>query len=57
MNDAVEEILRRVTPISHFNRTATEDTQVRGGYVARVELETIFRTCSPASSGSRSPAR
>jgi len=28
--DAVEEILRWVSPISHFTRTATEDTEVRG---------------------------
>jgi cytochrome P450 len=25
----VEEILRRVSPISHFTRTATEDTEIR----------------------------
>jgi cytochrome P450 len=28
--DAVEEILRWVSPISHFTRTATEDYEVRG---------------------------
>jgi cholest-4-en-3-one 26-monooxygenase len=28
--DAVEEILRWVSPISHFTRTATEDAEVRG---------------------------
>jgi cholest-4-en-3-one 26-monooxygenase len=28
--DAVEEVLRWVSPISHFTRTATEDTEVRG---------------------------
>ena len=28
--DAVEEILRWVSPISHFTRTATEDVEVRG---------------------------
>jgi len=30
LSDAVEEILRWVTPISHFTRTATEDCEVRG---------------------------
>ena len=30
MPDAVEEILRWVSPISHFTRTATEDCEVRG---------------------------
>jgi cytochrome P450 len=30
MPDAVEEILRWVSPIIHFTRTATEDSQVRG---------------------------
>jgi cytochrome P450 len=30
LQDAVEEILRWVTPISHFTRTATEDCEVRG---------------------------
>lgn len=30
LSDAVEEILRWVTPISHFTRTATEDCLVRG---------------------------
>jgi cytochrome P450 len=30
LTDAVEEILRWVTPISHFTRTATEDCEVRG---------------------------
>jgi len=30
LSDAVEEILRWVSPISHFTRTATEDCEVRG---------------------------
>jgi cytochrome P450 len=30
VTDAVEELLRWVTPISHFTRTATEDCEVRG---------------------------
>jgi cytochrome P450 len=30
MTDAVEEILRWVTPIIYFTRTATEDCEVRG---------------------------
>ena len=30
LRDAVEEILRWVSPISHFTRTATEDCEVRG---------------------------
>jgi cytochrome P450 len=30
LSDAVEEILRWVSPISHFTRTATEDGEVRG---------------------------
>ena len=32
--DAVEEILRWVTPISHFTRTATEDCEVGGVKIA-----------------------
>jgi cytochrome P450 len=31
--DAVEEILRWVSPISHFTRTATEDCEVRGALI------------------------
>ncbi len=31
--DAVEEILRWVSPISHFTRTATEDCEVRGAKI------------------------
>jgi cholest-4-en-3-one 26-monooxygenase len=34
MPDAVEEILRWVTPISHFTRTATLDCEVRGTKIA-----------------------
>jgi cholest-4-en-3-one 26-monooxygenase len=34
MPDAVEEILRWASPISHFTRTATEDCQVRGTKIA-----------------------
>jgi len=30
LSDAVEEILRWVSPITHFTRTATEDCEVRG---------------------------
>ena len=42
MNDAVEEILRWVTPISHFTRTATEDSEVRGTRIAAGEQVALY---------------
>jgi cholest-4-en-3-one 26-monooxygenase len=40
--DAAEEILRWVSPISHFTRTATEDTEVRGVTIRAGEQVAIF---------------
>lgn len=42
MPDAVEEILRWVTPISHFTRTATEDCEVRGTKIAAGEQVALY---------------
>jgi cholest-4-en-3-one 26-monooxygenase len=35
MGPAIEEILRWATPVYHFRRTATEDTEVRGQAIAK----------------------
>ena len=40
--DAVEEILRWVTPISHFTRTATADCEVRGQTVRAGEQVALY---------------
>ena len=40
--DAVEEILRWVTPIAHFTRTATEDSEVRGVKIRAGEQLALF---------------
>jgi cytochrome P450 len=40
--DAVEEILRWVTPIAHFTRTATEDCEVRGVKIRAGEQLALF---------------
>ena len=40
--DAVEEILRWVTPISHFTRTATEDCEVGGVKIAAGEQVALY---------------
>jgi cytochrome P450 len=40
--DAVEEILRWVSPISHFTRTATEDCEVRGAQVRAGEQVALY---------------
>jgi cholest-4-en-3-one 26-monooxygenase len=40
--DAAEEILRWVSPISHFTRTATEDTEVRGMTIRAGEQVALF---------------
>ena len=40
--DAVEEILRWVTPISHFTRTATEDCEVRGVRIGAGEQLALY---------------
>jgi cytochrome P450 len=40
--DAVEEILRWVTPIAHFTRTATEDSEVRGVKIRAGEELALF---------------
>lgn len=40
--DAVEEILRWVSPISHFTRTATEDCEVRGVQVRAGEQVALY---------------
>jgi cytochrome P450 len=42
MSDAVEEILRWVTPISHFTRTATEDSEVRGTTIRAGEQVALY---------------
>ncbi|HEY4396087.1 MAG TPA: cytochrome P450, partial [Acidimicrobiia bacterium] len=40
--DAVEEILRWVSPISHFTRTATEDCEVRGTKIRAGEQVALY---------------
>jgi cholest-4-en-3-one 26-monooxygenase len=40
--DAVEEILRWVTPISHFTRTATEDSVIRGEEIQAGEQVALY---------------
>jgi cholest-4-en-3-one 26-monooxygenase len=42
LSDAVEEILRWVTPIIHFTRTATEDCEVRGHRIRAGEQVALF---------------
>jgi len=42
LSDAVEEILRWVTPISHFTRTATEDCEVRGEKIRAGEQVALY---------------
>jgi cholest-4-en-3-one 26-monooxygenase len=42
MSDAVEEMLRWVSPIIHFTRMATEDSAVRGVKIAEGERMAIF---------------
>jgi cholest-4-en-3-one 26-monooxygenase len=42
LSDAVEEILRWVSPISHFTRTATEDYQVRGTTIHAGEQVALY---------------
>ena len=40
--DAVEEILRWVTPITHFTRTATEDSELRGQKIRAGEQLALY---------------
>jgi len=42
LTDAVEEILRWVSPITHFTRTATEDCEVRGAKIRAGEQVALF---------------
>jgi cholest-4-en-3-one 26-monooxygenase len=42
MPDAVEEILRWTSPISHFTRTATEDCDVRGTTIRAGEMVALY---------------
>ena len=42
LSDAVEEILRWVSPINHFTRTATEDCEVRGEKIRAGEQVALF---------------
>jgi cytochrome P450 len=42
LSDAVEEILRWVSPIAHFTRTATEDCEVRGAKIRAGEQVAVF---------------
>jgi cytochrome P450 len=42
LTDAVEEILRWVSPISHFTRTATEDSEVRGTVIRAGEQVALY---------------
>ena len=42
LSDAVEEILRWVSPIAHFTRTATEDCEVRGATIRAGEQVALF---------------
>jgi cholest-4-en-3-one 26-monooxygenase len=42
MPDAMEEILRWTSPISHFTRTATEDCDVRGTTIGAGEMVALY---------------
>jgi cholest-4-en-3-one 26-monooxygenase len=42
LSDAVEEILRWVSPITHFTRTATEDSEVRGEKIRAGDQVALF---------------
>jgi cytochrome P450 len=42
LSDAVEEILRWVSPITHFTRTATEDCELRGEKIRAGEQLALF---------------
>ncbi len=42
LSDAMEEILRWVSPISHFTRTATEDCEVRGVKIATGQQVALY---------------
>lgn len=42
LGDAVEEILRWVTPISHFTRTATQDYELRGRTIRAGEQVALY---------------
>jgi cytochrome P450 len=42
LGDAVEEILRWVTPITHFTRTATEDCEIRGQKIREGDEVALF---------------
>ncbi len=42
LSDAVEEILRWVSPISHFTRVATEDCEVRGAKIRAGEQVALY---------------
>ncbi len=42
LSDAVEEILRWVSPISHFTRIATEDCDVRGAKIRAGEQMALY---------------
>lgn len=42
LGDAVEEILRWVSPISHFTRVATEDCEVRGARIRAGEQVALY---------------
>jgi cytochrome P450 len=39
---AIEEMLRYVTPVIHFRRTATRDTEIRGQRIAAEEKVVVF---------------
>lgn len=41
---AVEEMLRWVTPVNHFRRTATQDTEVRGVPIKKGDKVVVFHT-------------
>ena len=56
--DAVEEILRWVSPISHFTRTATEDCEVRGVHDPRRRPgRAVFRVGQPRRGSVRRSVR
>ena len=56
--DAVEEILRWVSPISHFTRTATEDCEVRGHDDPRRRAgRAVLRVGEPRRGGVRRSVR
>jgi cytochrome P450 len=58
VSDAVEEILRWVSPITHFTRTAMEDCKVRGSTIhAGDQLALFWASGEPGPEDVRRPLR